>query len=59
LVWASITSEVKVLAKRLADSKGITMSEYVRQLLLEDLDRRSLFTDEIKRKISSEVSDHD
>jgi len=50
-----VTSEVKQLARRLADSMGISLSEYVRQLVVADIDGRNIFTDDVKRKISSEA----
>jgi len=48
LVWASVESDIRGLVERLAASKGVSISEYVRQLILSDLDSRSVFTTKLK-----------
>ena len=48
LVWASVESDIRRLVEKLAASKGVSISEYVRQLILSDLDRRSVFTSKLK-----------
>jgi hypothetical protein len=48
LVYGVVTPGVKESVKRLAKAMGISVSEYVRRLILEDLDRRTLFTTQLK-----------
>ena len=36
------------MVKKLAAIKGISMSEYVRSLVIEDLDKRTVFTSALK-----------
>jgi antitoxin component of RelBE/YafQ-DinJ toxin-antitoxin module len=44
MVWSRVDVEVKKTVQRLADSMGVSTSEYVRALILKDLDGRSVFT---------------
>jgi len=48
LLGAWVSPEVKNLVIKLAGAKGVSLSEYVRQLILEDLDSRTFFTDKVK-----------
>ena len=48
VLWAWVDDDIKNLVKKLADIKGISMSEYVRSLIIEDLDSRTIFTDALK-----------
>jgi len=48
MVWARVTLEVRELVETLAETKGISISEYVRSLVLEDLDKRAVFTTRLK-----------
>ena len=57
LMWSTIDVDVKQLVLRIAKSKGICLSEYLRQLVLEDLDRRSLITSRVKHELSLMRSD--
>jgi hypothetical protein len=52
VMWTTVDSEIKNLVLRLISSKGICLSEYVRQLVLEDLDKRSLITERVKRELA-------
>lgn len=47
--------------EKLAESQGITVSEYVRRLVIEDLDKRSIFTAILKNKLpkQSEGENHE
>ena len=47
-VWSRIDEPVKEYAIKLAEKKGITLSEYIRQLIIEDLDKRTVFTTMLK-----------
>jgi len=40
---------VKNVIKRVAEELGLTPSEYIRRLIYEDLDRRSILTTRIQR----------
>jgi len=48
MVWAWVDLEIRNLVEKIADSKGISISEYVRQLVIDDLDKRSIFTTKLK-----------
>ena len=50
LVGGWIEPEVKRLVEKLAEIKGISLSEYVRSLILEDLNKRTVFTDALKKE---------
>jgi antitoxin component of RelBE/YafQ-DinJ toxin-antitoxin module len=49
MLWARVDKEIRDLVEKLAKAKGISISEYVRGLILEDLDERTVFTDAIKQ----------
>jgi len=46
LVWAYIGADIREMLKKVAD--GVSISEYVRKLILEDLDPSSLIASTIK-----------
>lgn len=48
LLGAWVSPEVKELVVKLSKAKGVSLSEYVRQLILKDLDSRTFFTDKVK-----------
>ena len=50
-VW--LTPEIKKYVQQLADAKGVSMGEYIRQLVDRDLDQRTIFTDQLKREINA------
>ena len=50
LVW--LNPKVKVLVEKIADSMGVSQSEYVRRLIIADLDKRSVFTTRLKEAMS-------
>ena len=49
-VW--LTSEIKKLIEQLADKKGVSTGEYIRQLIDHDLDRRTIFTTQLKAELA-------
>jgi len=49
MLWARVDTDIRDMVKRLADAKGISMSEYVRSLVIEDLDKRTVFTSALKQ----------
>lgn len=48
LIWATVEPSIRDLVERLTGSKGVTISEYVRELVLSDLVQRSVFTSKLK-----------
>jgi len=54
MVWAWVDREIRELVEKIAESKGISISEYVRQLVIEDLDKRSIFTTKLKEAVKHE-----
>jgi len=54
MVWAYIDVNVRELVEKLVESKGISISEYIRQLVIEDLDKRSIFTTKLKEILDGE-----
>jgi hypothetical protein len=48
LVYVVVSPTVKQSVEKLAKAMGVSVSEYVRRLILEDLDKRSLFTTKLK-----------
>jgi hypothetical protein len=51
MVWAYVERRVSTAVKTLSDGMGISVSEYVRRLILADLDSRSFFTTRFKEKM--------
>lgn len=56
MVWARVDKDIRNWVKKLADVKGISMSEYVRSLIIEDLDKRTVFTSALKEELEADVS---
>ena len=54
MVYSWVSGDVKELMEKIAKSMGITVSEYIRRLILEDLDKRNVFTTKLKREIQNE-----
>ncbi|MEM1582852.1 MAG: hypothetical protein QXK89_10175 [Candidatus Bathyarchaeia archaeon] len=50
LLWTSVPQHVREIVEKLAASQGITIAEYLRKLVIEDLDKRSFFTAMLKNK---------
>ena len=48
MLWARVDVDIRDMVKKLASAKGISMSEYVRSLVIEDLDKRTVFTSILK-----------
>jgi len=53
LVGAWVTPSIKELCERMAKVQGTSTSEYVRQLIIDDLDKRTFFTDQVKEEITA------
>jgi antitoxin component of RelBE/YafQ-DinJ toxin-antitoxin module len=50
-LWTRVDGNIRKLVEELAKSMGLTTSEYIRRLIIEDLDKRSIFTTLLKRDI--------
>jgi ribulose bisphosphate carboxylase small subunit len=50
MLWARVDMKVREVVKRLAEAKGVSVSEYVRSLVLDDLDKRTVFTTILKER---------
>ncbi|MEM3697411.1 MAG: hypothetical protein QXZ02_03040 [Candidatus Bathyarchaeia archaeon] len=48
MLWTKVDAHIRKLVEALARSQGLTISEYVRRLVIEDLDKRSVFTAKLK-----------
>jgi len=53
MVWAWVDVRIRELVEKISKSKGVSISEYVRSLILEDLDKRSIFTDQLKMEVQT------
>lgn len=53
MVWSRVDPEVKELAEKVSDAQGLTISEYIRMLITNDLDKRTFFTDQVKKEINA------
>lgn len=53
MLWCRVDVRVKELVEKLAKTQGVTISEYMRQLVIEDLDKRSVFTTRLKKEVIS------
>jgi len=43
ILWTRVSSAIAEIVEEVAGRKGITISEYIRQLIIADLDSRSIF----------------
>jgi hypothetical protein len=48
MLWAWVDADVRKYVEKLANAKGVSISEYVRSLVLSDLDDRTVFTTILK-----------
>lgn len=48
MLWCRVDDNVRQLVNKLAAAKGVTISEYMRNLVLKDLDDRTVFTTILK-----------
>jgi len=56
LLWTTVDPQVKAHVQTLISVKGVSLSEYLRQLVLSDLDRRTVITTVFKQQLSEEVT---
>jgi len=50
-IWGKVDPEIKVLVDRIAEAQGLSVSEYVRNLITQDLDKRTFFTTKVKSEM--------
>ena len=55
LVGAWVEPNIKTLVEKMAAIKGISVSEYLRTLILSDLDSRTVFTAALKAEMKGMV----
>jgi len=53
MVWSRVDQDIKDLAEKVSEAQGVTLSEYIRMLITNDLDRRTFFTDKVKDEIKA------
>ncbi len=46
-----VEPEIDKLVKKLASIKGVTVSEYIRTLIISDLDSKKIFTKLVKQEL--------
>ena len=54
IVWAWIDRDMKRFVKEIAEAHGISLSEYVRSLIIQDLEKRGFITVKIE-KLKEEI----
>ncbi len=57
VVYSRMDKAVKSLVEAIASTEGITVSEYVRNLIIQDLDKRSVFTTKLKTSLAKNTGD--
>ena len=53
LVGAWVTPDIKELIEKMSEVQGTSISEYVRQLIIADLDKRTFFTNQVKKELAA------
>lgn len=51
MIWSYVGTSVHSIVKSIAASMEVSISEYVRQLVIDDLDSRSIFTSKVKQGV--------
>ncbi len=57
VVYSRIEKSVTPLVEAIASTEGITVSEYIRNLIIQDLDKRSVFTTKLKTSLAKNTGD--
>ena len=52
-VGAWVETTLVDIVKMLAETQGVSQSEYLRQLIIQDLDKRTVFTTQLKKDIAA------
>jgi len=50
ILSACVDKSIYACVKKIAESMGISLSEYVRRLIINDLDKRTVFTSALKQQ---------
>lgn len=50
-IWGKVDPDVKELVDKISDAQGLTVSEYIRNLITQDLDKRTFFTTKVKNEM--------
>ena len=50
-IWGKVDPEIKALVDRIAEAQGLSVREYVRNLITQDLDKRTFFTTKVKSEM--------
>ena len=50
-IWGKVDPEIKALVDKIAEAQGLSVSEYVRNLITKDLDERTFFTTKVKQEL--------
>jgi uncharacterized protein (DUF1778 family) len=48
-VWARVSPEERELIEKLSKAMGLSVAEFIRYVIVQELDRRSLLTSKIQR----------
>ena len=54
VLWTRVEHDVKDLVQKISEIKGQSMSEYIRSLILQDLDERHIFSSKLKEQLASD-----
>ena len=54
LVWGRVSEEERKIVEKLAAAMGMNISEFIRYLILQELERRSIITTKIE-KLKEEI----
>ena len=57
IVYVRIGAAIEELTRSIARDMQISLSEYIRRLVIDDLDERTIFTERIKRAESKRAGD--
>ena len=52
VIQTKITLNISKLSEKIANAQGITLSEYLRNLIIQDIDRRTIITTAVKEEIA-------
>ena len=50
-IWARVGPEIDKWVRNLSQAMGISISEYVRTLILQDLESKGMFKEELKKNL--------
>lgn len=53
MVWSRLGPQTKETAERIAREMGVDLSEYIRSLVIQDIDKRNIITTAVKEEIKN------